>query len=80
MNFDLSDEQRMQGEQARGLGALAATPDDKATGKLHYEYIWSTVMRIAGGADKVLRNQIAERVPGMPGDIRIDKNVPCGQL
>ena len=37
-------------------------------------------MRIAGGADEVLRNQIAERVLGMPSEIRADKNVPFDQL
>lgn len=68
------------GMELRGLDALAAAPDAEATQKLHYDYIWSTVMRIAGGADEVLRNQIAERVLGMPGDIRTDKNVPFDQL
>lgn len=68
------------GMELRGLDALAAAPDDEETAKLHYEYIWSTVMRIAGGADEVLRNQIAERVLGMPGEIRTDKNVPFDKL
>lgn len=68
------------GMELRGLAALAASSQDEATSKLHYEYIWSSVMRIAGGADEVLRNQIAERVLGMPGEIRTDKNVPFDQL
>jgi acyl-CoA dehydrogenase len=37
-------------------------------------------MRIAGGADEVLRNQISERVLGMPADVRFDKDVPFDQL
>ncbi|CAN7646858.1 acyl-CoA dehydrogenase family protein [Phenylobacterium sp. LjRoot219] len=63
-----------------GAGALAAPVGDAAAAKLHYDYIWSAVMRIGGGADEVLKNQIAERVLGMPGEMRTDKNVPFDQL
>lgn len=36
--------------------------------------------RIAGGTDEILRNTIAERVLGMPGDIWVDKNIPFEEL
>jgi alkylation response protein AidB-like acyl-CoA dehydrogenase len=37
-------------------------------------------LRIAGGTDEVLRNVIAERVLGLPGDIRVDKDVPYNKI
>jgi acyl-CoA dehydrogenase len=68
------------GMELRGLDGIAPDPADSAMVDLQYDYIYSVVMRIAGGADEVLRNQIAERVLGMPGEIRMDKDVPFEQL
>ena len=49
-------------------------------GKLQQGYIWSAGLRIAGGTDEVLRNIIAERVLGLPGDSRPDKNLPFNEM
>jgi hypothetical protein len=40
----------------------------------------SPSMRIAGGTDEILRKIIAERVLGLPGDIRVDKDVPFNKI
>ena len=38
--------------------------------------LYSPALRIAGGTDEILRNIIAERVLGLPPDIRVDKDIP----
>ena len=43
-------------------------------------YMWAPGLRIAGGTDEVLKNIIAERVLGLPGDVRVDKDVAFQDL
>ena len=42
--------------------------------------LYSPGLRIAGGTDEILRNIIAERVLGLPPDIRVDKDKPFNEL
>lgn len=45
-------------------------------GAFHSSVMFAPGLRIAGGTDEILKNIIAERVLGLPGDIRVDKDVP----
>ena len=51
-----------------------------AAAKLYNQLFLSIGMRIAGGTDEVMRNIIAERVLGLPADVRVDKDVPFNKI
>jgi alkylation response protein AidB-like acyl-CoA dehydrogenase len=49
-------------------------------GRLQRDLLHAPSLRIAGGTDEILKNIIAERVLGLPGDVRVDKTVPFNEL
>jgi alkylation response protein AidB-like acyl-CoA dehydrogenase len=65
----------------QGAAGVLSGPDDAdAAGKFQAMLLRAPGTRVEGGTDEIMRNIIAERVLGLPGDIRVDKDVPFNQI
>jgi len=62
-------------------GGLVSDPETAPMRAMFQQaLLYSPAGRIAGGTDEILRNIIAERVLGLPGDIRVDREKPFNQI
>ncbi|ABS62654.1 acyl-CoA dehydrogenase domain protein [Parvibaculum lavamentivorans DS-1] len=56
-------------------GIVANMDAASLIGGFQRNFFWGSAMRIAGGTDEILKNILAERVLGLPLDIRVDRDV-----
>jgi alkylation response protein AidB-like acyl-CoA dehydrogenase len=61
---------------ARGMAGIAWDTGDKSAEGKQYSFLRARANTIEGGTSEVLRNQIAERILGLPRDVEVDKGVP----
>ncbi len=61
-------------------GVLSGPEDAEAAGKFQAMLLRAPGTRVEGGTDEIMRNIIAERVLGLPGDIRVDKDVAFNKI
>ncbi len=54
--------------------------DDQDVHAAAFAFLSQFASKIGGGTDEVQRNIVAERVLGLPGDVRVDKDVPFRDL
>jgi alkylation response protein AidB-like acyl-CoA dehydrogenase len=66
--------------ELQGAAGILTDKDSEAAGEFQAMLLRSPSARIAGGSDEIMRNIIAERVLGLPGDIRVDKDVPFNKI
>jgi len=60
----------------QGEAGVLWSEESPQRGRFQAMLMRSPATRIEGGSDEILRNIIGERVLGLPGDIRVDKDVP----
>ena len=63
-----------------GGDGLLYRHDAEANGLWQLSLLGNPAMRIAGGSDEIQRNIIGERVLGLPGEPRVDKDVAFRDL
>lgn len=61
-------------------GAIWDENFSDAAGLFQATYMSSPGLRIAGGTDEIMANIIAERVLGLPQDMRADKGIPFNEV
>lgn len=64
----------------QGEAGVVWDEDSPQNGRFQAMLMRSPATRIEGGSDEILRNIIGERVLGLPGDIRVDKDVPFKEI
>ena len=61
-------------------GALVDAAQPSASARFQAMLLRSPATRIEGGTDEILRNIIAERVLGLPPDLRADRGMPFNEI
>ncbi len=61
-------------------GVLVDAAQTSAAARFQAMLLRSPATRIEGGTDEILRNIIAERVLGLPADLRADRGLPFNQI
>lgn len=56
-------------------GLIDHGADAVGGGAFQHRFLWAPGLRLGGGSDEIMKNIIAERILGLPGDPRVDKDV-----
>ena len=64
----------------QGASGVISGEDAELAGRFQAMLLRAPGTRVEGGTDEIMRNIIAERVLGLPGDIRVDKDVPFNKI
>ncbi len=62
------------------FGIIVDKDDAPSDAIFQESFMWAPGLRIAGGTDEILKNIIAERVLGLPQDVRVDKDKTFAEM
>jgi len=65
---------------ANGMAAVAWSPDDTQAQSRATTFLRARANTIEGGTSEVLRNQMAERILGLPRDVEVDKGMAWAEV
>jgi alkylation response protein AidB-like acyl-CoA dehydrogenase len=66
--------------ELQGAAGMLTHDDAPYGGRFQDLFMSQWAPRIGGGTDQIQRNIIGERVLGLPGEVRHDKDVPFREL
>ncbi len=79
-NAELNKRRTEFAMNAAGPGAVAWLPEDQGAEARAHAFLRARANSIEGGTSEVLRNQIAERVLGLPREPQVDKGVAWKEI
>lgn len=76
----LGAEGSLYGEWMGGTAPSPGTPSDGISDDVRRRFLRATANSIEGGTSEIMLNILAERVLGLPPDMRVDKDVPWSEV